>query len=311
MNWNSISRRRFINLATTFGALAVLPGTLIRKAMGQASDQTARLVSVENTDYYKAAVDAVKALGGISEFVSPGDKVGLLINGNFSNPGTFSHPDISLAVLKMCFDAEAADVMLIRADNEDVWKKSAHYASHKELLDKTSRSQGNKVFAIDNGVILKEAEMIREIKELDALINIPVSKHHNAAFLTCCLKNMMGLCTRSTNVLFHSHNGKPPTDNERLAQCIADINTLRKPDLNIVDATAFIINNGPHGPGEILEKNTVLAGTDPVALDAYCATFLDYEPGMVLSTDFAEAHKLGTADLRNIKVSKIHPDQTI
>jgi uncharacterized protein (DUF362 family) len=115
----------------------------------------------------------------------------------------------------------------------------------------------------------------------------------------------MGLCTRSTNILFHSENGQSPTDKDRLAQCIADVNTLRMPDLTVVDASAFIITNGPHGPGEILENNQVLAGTDPVALDSYCASFLDYEDGVVMSTDYAAALNLGVADRSKIQINDI------
>ncbi|MBN1952276.1 MAG: DUF362 domain-containing protein [Bacteroidales bacterium] len=302
---NKITRRKFVNLAATFGSLSLLPGSLFRKASAATLKNTAKVIVAEGRDYYKATVQAVEALGGISSFVSSGSKVGLLINGDFTNPGTYTNPDISFAVLKMCFDAGASEVMVIGADNEDNWKKSAYYESHSGLLQKTTRSQGKKVFAIEKGLILKEAEMIGELLDLDTLINIPISKHHDAAFLTCSLKNMMGLCSRATNVLFHSATGKHPTDNNRLAQCIADVNTLRLADLTVVDSTAFIINSGPHGPGEVIEEHKVLASSDPVALDAVCATFLEYDPGMVMSTEYAAAHQLGIAELENIELRKI------
>ena len=80
---------------------------------------------------------------------------------------------------------------------------------------------------------------------------------------------------------------------------------MRLPDLTIVDASSFVINGGPHGPGEIRNESKVLAGTDPVALDAWCATFLDYDPGMVASTDYAAKHKLGVADLSKIDIREI------
>ena len=306
MKETKFTRRRFMGLAAALSAVALFPGSFFRKLSAKTADAVSRIIKVKGSDYYKSAIKAVHALGGMSEFVKEGSKVGLLINGNFSNPGTYTNPDISLAVLKMCFDAGAGEIMLIRGDKDEIWQKSAHYDSHKELLAKTTRSKGDKVFAIENGVVLKEAEMIRELLELDTLINIPVAKHHDAAYLTCCLKNIMGLCSRSTNILFHSHDGKPPTDKDRLAQCIADVNTVRQPDLSIVDASSFVITNGPHGPGEVMEAGHVLAGTDPVALDAYCATYHDYEPGIVVSTDYAAGHKLGESDLNRILVKEIN-----
>ena len=304
MSPGKLTRRRFINLSTALGVSAILPVSLQNKIKATTTCQSPDIYVVRSVDYYKATIEAVNGLGGIKKFVSTGAKVGLLINGNFSNEGTFTNPDISLAVLKMCYDAGAKEVMLLRADREDIWKKSMYYDSHKELLDKTTRSKGNKIFPVTKGKVLKEAEMIQEIHDLTALINIPILKHHDTAFLTCCLKNSMGLCTRATNVFFHSSSGKPPTDNDRLAHCIADINTVRIPDLTIVDSTVFITNNGPHGPGELQKEHKVLAGTDPVALDAYCAELLGYEEGQVLSTHYANELKLGESILSNIIIEE-------
>jgi uncharacterized protein (DUF362 family) len=305
MKNKSLSRRRFLHLSSAFGALALIPGSLFRKAQAQTLSATSEIAVVRSMNYYQAAVESVKAIGGINSFVKKGSKVGLLINGGFSNQGTFTNPDIAFAVLKMCIDAGAGEIMLIRDGQDEYWKRSAYYESHRELLEKCTRSAGNAMVKVERGLILKEAEMIREIFELDALINIPISKHHDGAFLTGCLKNMMGLCTRSSNVLFHSITGRAPADNQRLRQCIADINTVRLPDLCIVDSTSFIINNGPHGPGEIREEHKVLAGTDPVALDAYCANLLGLEPGMASSTDHAAALGLGIADLSKINIKEI------
>ena len=306
MKDTKFTRRRFIGLASAISAVALFPASFFKKISAQTLAATSEIIKVHGNDPYRSTIKAVDALGGMSEFVKKGNKVGLLINGNFSNPGTYTNPDISLAVLKMCFDAGAGEVMLIRADREDIWQKSAYYDSHMDLLEKTTRSAGNKVYSIEKGIVLKEAEMIRELFELDTLINIPVAKNHDAAYLTCCLKNMMGLCARSTNVLFHSPDGSPRTDNNRLAHCIADVNTVRQPDLSIVDATTFLVTNGPHGPGEVMEAGEVLAGTDPVALDAFCAGYHDYEPGMVISTEYAANHKLGESDLERISVKEIN-----
>ena len=57
-----------------------------------------------------------------------------------------------------------------------------------------------------------------------------------------------------------------------LEQLIVDLNKALKPALNVVDATEFIVTNGPFGPGELLKPRKVVAGTDPVAVDAYCAS---------------------------------------
>ncbi len=126
-------------------------------------------------------------MGGIEKYVREGSRVGLLPNGKFSNRGTYTDPDISLAVLKLCSDAGAKDIMILGTYNDEYWKRSGHYNTHYEILQKTSRSKGHKKIAVEKGIIVKEAEMIEELFDLDVLINLPVSKHHNAAFLTCYL----------------------------------------------------------------------------------------------------------------------------
>ena len=136
--------------------------------------------------------------------MSKGSKVGLLINGKFSNEGTFTNPDISLAVLKLCYEAGANTFMMFGFNNEDYWSRSKHYESHLDILKKISYSSGYKNIAVDKGKTLREAEMSEELPDLDVLINLPISKHHNAANLTCCLKNMMGLCAHTTNAFFHT-----------------------------------------------------------------------------------------------------------
>jgi len=54
-----------------------------------------------------------------------------------------------------------------------------------------------------------------------------------------------------------------------LHQAIADLATVIKPDLIIVDATRALTSGGPGGPGKTVQLDTVVAGTDQVAVDSY------------------------------------------
>ncbi len=82
-------------------------------------------------------------------------------------------------------------------------------------------------------------------------------------------------------------------DLEHPTQCIADLNLVRRPELGILDATEFITDTGPWGPGPIKKHGTVLAGTDPVAMDAHGCTLLGLRPEEVLAIPKAAAHGLG------------------
>jgi len=158
--------------------------------------------------------------------------------------------------------------------------------------------------AIDGAVELKNVEIIKKISEVDVFINIPILKHHGSTILTGALKNMMGLCTRKTNVTFHLGSGVR-NDPEYLGQCIADLNLVRKPDLTVADAIEFITGNGPAGPGPLKRLDLVVASPDPVAIDAFGATCLDAEPSDVISVKRAYEHGIGEMDLSKLSIMEI------
>ena len=136
----------------------------------------------------------------------------------------------------------------------------------------------------------------------DVFINLPITKDHAGNKFTASLKNLMGLTSPKTNLKFHTGNFKND-DIDHLDQCIADLNTIIRPNLCIVDATKFIITNGPFGPGKLHKPGKIVAGTDPVSVDAYCCSLRGLKPEDIIMIRRARAHQLGEMDLtkNNIK----------
>jgi uncharacterized protein (DUF362 family) len=146
---------------------------------------------------------------------------------------------------------------------------------------------------IEKARSLKKWYFYKDILEADRFINIPVAKQHSEAYLTMCLKNMMGVIGGWRGRI---HVG--------LHQNIADMNLLLRPDLHVLDATRILLRNGPKGGKleDVAVKNLLFAGTDPVALDAYGAGLFGLKPkdlGYVV-----KAHQAGRGemDLDKIKV---------
>jgi uncharacterized protein (DUF362 family) len=166
-------------------------------------------------------------------------------------------------------------------------------------VEKIQMDSSKTVVKIEKGRSLKEAEISRVLLECDVFINVPIAKHHSGSNFTANLKNVMGACARSTNKFFHSSGDK------FLSQCIADVNLIRQPNLCIVDATEFITNNGPAGPGEIKKAQKVVAGTNCVSVDAYCATLLGFKPADLLMIRYASEHGLGEIDLKKLIIKEI------
>jgi uncharacterized protein (DUF362 family) len=61
-----------------------------------------------------------------------------------------------------------------------------------------------------------------------------------------------------------------------LHDAIAELATVIKPDLTIVDATRALTSGGPGGPGKTVALNTVIAGIDPVAVDSYTVSIVQW-----------------------------------
>jgi uncharacterized protein (DUF362 family) len=312
-----MDRRSFIKRSAATGAAAFLGTSLLgRKAFSAIAGEDADITVVSGTDYFGNTIRAVEALGGMQKFVPAGAKVGLLINSAFEQAGAYVHPDVSLAVVKMCFDASAAEVTCLQVVDGAYWERSALYADMKAYTDKLVQVPSN-IFpaefneedwellpGIDGAKGLKEVEVIRALGEVDVLINVFIAKHHPSTLLTGAMKNSMGFCTRKTNVFYHLGSGER-NDPEFLAQCIADINMLRQPDLIIGDATEFIVTNGPAGPGDMLKLDKVFAGTNLIGMDALAATFNNFEPEEILTNLKGQEAGLGSYELENYNIVEV------
>ena len=302
-------RRTFVAKAAKAGSALVgmsfVPGVLLADV--PASGPLPDISVVNGEDAFQATIRAVEQLGGMGRFVSKGDRVALLANTWATKPGTFTRPEVVLAVAHLCFEAGAKQVVSLKDEDDDYWRRSPLAEKYAKLIARLKPADtGHVTTAIPGGKVLKEADVLKEALAFERLINLPIIKDHSGVRMTGTLKNMMGLCPFSTNVKFHfgqryvlgaiSELGDFYADVARLSQCIADLNRVRRVDLCVVDATRFITTNGPSGPGKLRQANQVIVGTDRVAVDALCCRHLGLVPGDIAMIRMAHAHGLGRID---------------
>jgi uncharacterized protein (DUF362 family) len=79
---------------------------------------------------------------------------------------------------------------------------------------------------------------------------------------------------------------------------------LRKPTLCVVDASEFVITNGPAGPGTLKQANKIIAGTNPLSVDAYCATLMDRQPLEIAMIQYAQKHGLGETEITKLNIKE-------
>jgi uncharacterized protein (DUF362 family) len=297
-----IGRREFIRT----GAGAGLSLALGRALAAPAAAGKAPVVGVGiGPDGGQNALKAVQLIGGMKKFVPKGAKVALLPNVQSRHPGSYTKPEILRAVVRMCKKAGAKEINCLSWQALKQWEDTGL----KAVVD--AEGVGRRIFekdealfkpvAVPGGQALKEARILAALGEHDVLINMPVTKDHAGNKFTGTMKNLMGLNSPLNNRTFHRPNWQ--TDPEAVAhleQSIVDLNKTVKPALNVVDATEIIVTNGPFGPGQLFRPGKVVAGTDRVAIDAYCASLWGLEPKDIVQIRKGAEQGLGRIDLNKV-----------
>jgi len=139
-----------------------------------------------------------------------------------------------------------------------------------------------------NPLALKKVEVAKTALE-SVIISVPKLKVHRLATVTLGIKNMMGALASKGSM----HNG-------RLNENIADLASVLKPSLTVIDGV--IAGEGHETSGNPVKMDLVIAGTDPVAVDAVGAAVMGIQPAEVKHLVLAEKKGLGTCRLENIEV---------
>jgi uncharacterized protein (DUF362 family) len=237
----------------------------------------------------------------MSKFVSKGDVVVLKANMSWDRvpeQAATTNPDVVAEVVKLCFDAGAKTVKLFdRTLNEArrCYKRSgiqqaaeAVGADVKHVYDRKFR-----MIKFPDGKLIKQWEVYDDVLEADKLINLPIAKHHAIGGASLGMKNYMGFLGGERGALHRQFPVK-----------IVDINTGIKADLTLLDAYRMLMANGPSGGNvaDVALKKIVVAGSDPVAMDAYGMTLFGHDPASVEFLQEASSRGLGEIDLKKVKI---------
>jgi len=121
------------------------------------------------------------------------------------------------------------------------------------------------------------------------IISVPKLKLHRIAGVTLSLKNMMGALASKGSM----HTGS-------LSENIVDLASILRPSISVVDG--MIAGEGHETSGNPVKMNLVIAGIDPVAVDAVGAGVMGISPTDVKHLVLAEKQGLGTCNLEKIAV---------
>jgi uncharacterized protein (DUF362 family) len=267
-------------------------------------------LAVVQGDQQKAIIKAFELLGSIKTFVKPNSTVLLKPNVSFPNPisfGSTTHPDVVKNVAQLCVDAGAKRVLVVdhtMRDSTQCFQRTGLQAALAEIENvKLIPLQRESMFTevpIENGKALKSVKISKLLNRSDLIINLPCAKSHVATDVSFGLKNLMGLIWDRT--YFH--------DSTDLHTGIAELATVIQPHLTLLDATRALVTNGPTGPGKVQELNTIIVGTDPLAVDAYAMTLTNWNNRSQSAQSvkhLTQAAKLGIGeiDIEKLTIQKV------
>jgi hypothetical protein len=310
-----LSRRDFLAVCKSASALSLYP--LFKPlSVRIAAERPVPSVSVaEGTDEDspdQILQTALAGLGGMERFVKPGQTVAIKPNATWAyKPKTASStdPDFLTAVIQAVQAAGAGRIIVM--DHCSI-EPGADEALRINGIGQVVKNLGiEHVFPdrfnapastytkidLPQGQAYQSMGVIKAAVEADVRINLAVAKTHNVAKFTMCLKHMMGFLSQPG--LLHAS----------LEQGIADLSTpsALQAQLHILEAIrvripygSFPTCAGPEteitNPNMVARRNKVIAGFDPVLVDAFgCVDLFNIQPQEL--TAVLRANQSGCGDM--------------
>lgn len=224
---------------------------------------------IQGEDPAQLARRAVEELGGMRRFISRSDVV--LVKPNIGwdrtpEQAANTNPDVVAEIVRQSFNAGAKRVIVAdvscneprRCFQRSGIAEAAQKAGAEIVLPDPSRFK-----EIDlQGEVLRAWQVFDPFLNVDKVINIPIAKHHALTGATLGMKNWYGMLGGQRNQL-----------HQRIHESLVDLADFVRPTLTIIDSYRILMRNGPTGGNldDVILKKTLIASTNPVAVDAYVA----------------------------------------
>jgi uncharacterized protein (DUF362 family) len=263
------------------------------------------LVVARNGEPEDLVRNALAALGGMERFVPKGASVivkpNICVAYHSYEYAATTNPWVVGALVRLAMEAGARSVQVM----DFPFGGSAEEAYVRSGIQEQVLAAGGEMVTmprfkyeevdLPDAVDLKRTQAFKDALAADVLIDVPIAKHHGQARLTLGMKNLMGLVLDRGAI------------HRNLGQRIADLASLFRPDLTVVDAVRILTAHGPSGGNlnDVQKLDTVIASADIVAADSYATTLFGKQPSDIAYITAASQMGLGRSDLENMRIEEI------
>ena len=299
------------------------------RGLALSDKENTRVGISKGRDILQAVRRAIDHAGGLKRLIPSGSRVLIKPNMGVALPartGVTTDPRVVTAGIELAQEAGARQIMVgesavvgfdagVIFDNLKVRNLFEKVGARVVNLDQDQAVE----VKIPRGEVLKKLKVCRMAYESDVIVSVPKMKTHFQTGVTLSLKNMKGTVPNESKRIIH-RIGIPVKKQEEfgLDRAIVDLNTIISADLTVIDATIGLEGfvPGPRLVGTPVRMDTILAGVDPVAVDAVGCRVIGVDPSEVRHIHLARERKLGRMLPEEIEVigrsveSVFHPLKT-
>ena len=256
-------------------------------------------------------VNTCRALEGVDLSSVRGKRVLLKPNvGRIAPPatGVNTHPDVIAAAIDVFREAGAevavGESPIVGVEVEEAFNRSGvtaiAAARDCPLINMDRRRFVN--LRIPDGQVIHQLRVCPEVLEFDFVISIPVMKTHMHTGVTLAVKNMKGCLWRRSKVELHMLPPLTDSDGKPIDVAIADMSSVLRPHLAIIDGTVGMEGLGPSA-GQPKPLGVVVASADAFAADAVACRLMGMAADQIPHLRLGAARGYGVIDLNRIAVT--------
>jgi uncharacterized protein (DUF362 family) len=230
-----------------------------------------KVALVKTGEDIEAAVrSSVELVGGLQ--ISPGKQVVLKPNiCNAKNPYGMVITDFKIieTAVKMCRE-KGCEPLVVESDNiSDTGGNRVRGSGLMKLLDEWNVNFINlsKDECISKPVAGTEIMIPKTMIEADYVINLAKIKTCSHTLVTLSIKNLYGCFQEAKKSRLH----------KKLDEVLPFLAKTIRSDMNIMDGKICMEGNGPV-VGNPKKMGVIIAGGNPVSVDAFCSTLMGYNP---------------------------------
>ena len=266
-----------------------------------------RVAIEKNKDATEALRRAMGHIGGVGNFIKPGQSV--LIKPNCITqqyiPGTVTSKEVVVALVLLV--TESGGKAIVGENNlecdpsNETFEASCgkHYYDaladvglEKEvpLIDLMADEMVD--VEIPDARVFKNTKIAQSILNVDKIIDAAVMKTHDQTRITLGIKNLKGVIPLTEKKRSHALG---------VEQAIVDLSMLLKPAIIVIDGTTAAEGMGPTG-GDPVKMDLVIVGTNTLATDMVGATVMGFDIAKVKFIEYAIEAGIGPGSLDEIEV---------